>query len=152
MKKNIIVSLIVLILITTFVGALEKNKEDYKNYNINKSKTLQVDKVIKNNDMINILKLNEEMEFKLYENPSTGYLWEITIEGEKDIILYTSEFVKDENLDEKKPLICGEGMDKLYKIKGMKEGNVKLKLELKRSFEKDKEAIETREYIVKVEK
>ncbi|WXR60758.1 protease inhibitor I42 family protein [Peptostreptococcaceae bacterium AGR-M142] len=152
MKKNIIVSLIVLALVSSFAIALENNTKDYKDYNINKFKVLQADKVVKNNDMINILKLNEEMEVKLYENPSTGYLWEITVEGEKDIISYTTEFVKDENLDTNKPIICGEGMDKLYKIKGLKEGTIKFKLELKRSFEKDKEAIETREYIIKVEK
>ncbi|PAB57113.1 protease inhibitor I42 family protein [Anaeromicrobium sediminis] len=162
--RNLLISGILITSIATPVWAstkgndadliIKKNIINYemttKTANINMFETLQANKVYKHMNMINRTKIGKEMIIKLYENPSTGYLWNVKIDN-PELLSYEEKLVESEIPEEDgKIAICGEGSHKLYTFKALKKGTTKVTFELKRDFEAGSEPIEVREYIIEV--
>lgn len=122
--------------------------------NVNNSEALIANKTVENLNLINELKVNGNISTTVYDNPTTGYTWEFEVTGDKDVIEYTfldkpSEIKKDDKIDNK-PMICGEGAEKLLTIKGLKPGRAKLKMSLVRPWEKDMEPAKIMEFEILV--
>lgn len=124
----------------------------------NTPKVLIANKTIDILNLVNTIKINEVIKTDIYENPSTGYSWQIEVLGEKDAISYTFEFlpvpakidVKATKKIEQKPLICGEGTLKTLAIKGLKPGKATVKMTLIRPWEKNMEPVKTMEFEIEV--
>lgn len=122
--------------------------------NKNISESLLVEQVITNYNILNELKVGKFMETKISENPSTGYVWNIQVTGDAKSIEFSFKNVEitDESKTDKevKPLICGAGVEKTLRIKGLKKGRAVIKMTLTRPWEKNVKPIETRIYMVEV--
>lgn len=164
MKKKLVSIILGFTLISSMAIAsfaqedLLKDK-NFENFNINISGSLQPDKVVSVHDMLNQMKLGSKSYIRVYDNPSTGYSWNVKIEGQDGVIQVKSDMekpkiedvkTKDNKVQVQKPMICGEGAYRIFEIDAKKVGKVKLTLSQSRSFEKDKPAIETMEYYIDV--
>jgi predicted secreted protein len=122
------------------------------------SKVLIANKTIDILNLVNTIKINEVIKTDIYENPSTGYSWNIEVLGDQDAISYTFEFVpvpvkidaKTSKKIEQKPLICGEGTFKTLAIKGLKPGKATVKMTLLRPWEKNIAPVKTMEFEIEV--
>ncbi len=135
---------------TTAVTTVNKDAQ----MNINGSSELIANKITETNNLLNSLKVNGTIQTNLYENPTTGYVWQFQITGDKNVISYTFEAPVTKTTDSKgtvsTPAICGAGSDKTLTIKGLKPGRATLKMQLVRPWEKNTAPIKTMEFEILV--
>lgn len=123
-----------------------------KAININVTESLIANKKIEVLNLENQLKIGSEMVTEIYDNPSTGYEWKISVTGDSKAISYSlkEKEVKVDPKAEVKPAICGEGAYKNLVVKGLKAGKATIKMTLVRPWEKNAEPAQTMEFIVNV--
>lgn len=91
----------------------------------------------------NILSVGDIGKVALEGNATTGYEWQYTIEDNSIVALDTESSVVDSNL-------IGAGSTYTWNFKALKPGETKIILKYYRSWEGESAAIETVEYLVKV--
>lgn len=108
---------------------------------------------------IGIKKINKEeiLEIRLFENPSTGYSWQLDSAANKSLQLLKEQYnsladksVKSENEQSQSKkdgtqILVGQGGIRSWIFRGLKEGYQLLTFELKRS---DGKAAKTVEYLI----
>lgn len=125
------------------------------NMNVNSSDVLMANKLIENFNIINVIKVNGIITTEIHDNPSTGYTWTFEVSGDPGVLKYTfidkpESKIQTDDKALKKPLISGEGTDKILTIRGMKPGKAKLKMSLVRLWEKNVESAKVMEFEVLV--
>lgn len=140
---------------TTSQSSKVPNETVENTMNVNSSDVLIANKMIENLNLINAIKVNGIISTEVYDNPSTGYTWIFEVTGDPGVLTYTfldkpvSTIQTDDKASEK-PLICGEGTNKILTIKGIKSGKAKLKMSLVRPWEKNIEPAKVMEFEVLV--
>ncbi len=135
----------------TTVSVVNKAEE----MNINNTGELIANKITQTNNLLNTLKVNGTIQTTVYENPTTGYVWQFEITGDKNVISYTFEAPVVKTTDLKTPsatapVICGAGSDKILTIKGIKAGRATLKMKLVRPWEKNTAPAKTMDFEILV--
>ncbi|MGB5824613.1 MAG: protease inhibitor I42 family protein [Proteocatella sp.] len=123
--------------------------------NVNSSEVLIANKTIENLNLINTIKVNGIISTEVYDNPSTGYTWIFEVTGDPGVLKYTFldkpvSKTPAYNKASEKPLMCGEGTNKILTIKGLKAGKAKLKMSLVRPWEKNIEPAKVMDFEVLV--
>lgn len=95
----------------------------------------QVKVQVKGNKTV-IVKKGQMLKLELEANATTGYMWELTIGPERDVL---SEVGKYRYIHKSRRI--GEGGIQQYRFKTLKKGKESLLFEYKRPWEKEKEAV-----------
>jgi predicted secreted protein len=93
-----------------------------------------------------IIMVGESTIIELEENPTTGYEWHYTIDGEDIIEIVDDSYQANENAEE----MVGVGGIRKIEIKGIKKGLAIINLEYSQEWSTE-EPIQTEEFRVKVE-
>ncbi len=90
----------------------------------------------------------DSITLELSENPSTGYLWQMTASDATILEIVQDEYVAPDNGDS--PLLGAAGTHR-YRFRAAKAGTATLTLVLCRAWEGIDNAAETRVYTIKVD-
>jgi predicted secreted protein len=77
-----------------------------------------------------------------------GYLWNFTIDGEKDCVSVLKEFISPKNISMQN---TGAGAEELFTITGIKKGSAAVHFFQRRSWEKDTSPVDERTVVVVVD-
>jgi len=100
-----------------------------------------------NNDNVRFVSAGEMVEVILESNASTGYVWQHMSIGDFEYV--NARAVKPYNPD---TMTVGSGIKLIHTLKPKREGELRLRFEMRRPWEKTAPPIEVHEEVIMVQK
>ncbi len=122
--------------------------------NVNSGNKLIPDREVQYNNMVNKIKVGESMSIIVDENVSSGYSWNIKVEGDNKAVrtgFFNMAPTEKEKAEALAHPIHNEGAKKELTVKGVSKGTATITMNYSRYFDKSAEPAKTMVFVVRVE-